>query len=106
MLVRFEPAQRAQRQLELLSGGNGLLANLARRDLDVLVGNRIDDVHGRQIAGRQLVGVQPDAHAVIACAEDLDVADSLDAEDFILKLDRGEIGEVKARRSGRPARSG
>ena len=51
LLLRFEPAERAHRQLKLLARGRRLLADLPSRDLDVLILDGVDDIHGRQIAG-------------------------------------------------------
>src|SRR5262249_48214526 len=44
---------------------------------------------------RQPVRIEPEAHAVVAGAENLDVADALAAQQLILELDRGEVTEVK-----------
>ena len=56
--------------------GDRRLADLAGGDLDVLLLDGRDHVGGRQVAGRHLLGVEPDAHAVVALAEVGDVADA------------------------------
>ena len=57
---------------------------------------------GRQISGREFVGIEPDAHAVIVRAEDEHVAGAVDPRQLVLdgqrrivgeeQLDRGSIG--------------
>ena len=72
-----QPAERAERDLELAGRRRDrLLADRAGGHLGVLLANGRDDVAGRQVARRQLAGIDPDAHAVIALAEQEDVADA------------------------------
>ena len=64
-------------------GGDGRLADLAGRHLDVLLLNGIDDVRGGQVAERHLLRVEPDAHAVVALAEVGDVAHAVEPGQFV-----------------------
>ncbi len=43
----------------------------------------------------QFVGVEPDAHGILAGAEDVDIADARHAREFILQMDRRVIGEIE-----------
>ena len=64
-----QPAQGIDGQLELLALGDGLLADLAGGDLQVLLGDGRHDVGGREPQGGQLVGIDPGPQAVVALAE-------------------------------------
>ena len=79
------------------------LVDDAGRDLHVLAAERRDHVAGGQIAERELLGIEPDAHRVVARAEDGDVADAVDAREHVLHVQRGVVGDVEqvARAVGR-----
>ena len=51
-------------------------------------------VHGGQLVVLELVGVQPDPHAVRTGADDLDLADPGETGQGILQVDHGVIGQV------------
>ena len=55
----------------------------------------LDHVAGRQVPRRQLVRVEPDAHAVVLLAEDEHVADAVHAGQRVLELDGGVIAQVE-----------
>ena len=95
LLRRFEPAERGHRVLERLALGHGGLADLARRHLDVLFLQRLDDVGGRQPARRQLFRVDPDAHAVVLLAEQGHVADPVEPGQFVLQLNGRVVAQVE-----------
>ena len=76
-----EPAERADAELVHLPRRRRRLAEAAGGDLDVLLAQRLDDVVGGQAARRQAIGVEPQAHRVLALAEDDDVADARHALD-------------------------
>ena len=80
LLGRDQAAQRAHRELELLILGHGRLADGAGGDLHVLAFHGVDDVGGVQAHRGHFVGIEPDAHAVFALAEVVDVADAVDAQ--------------------------
>ena len=73
------------------SSGDGRLADLAGGDLHVLLADRVDDVLRRQAAGLELLRVEPDPHAVVAGAEDVDVADAVDAAQLVADAQRGVV---------------
>ena len=54
-----------------------------------------DHVAGRHVPRRQLLRVEPDAHAVVARAEERDVADAGDAGQLVLDVDRGVVAQVE-----------
>ncbi len=70
----------------LLLIGRGL-ADLACGNFDVLLAECVDDVRGGEAACSQLVGIEPDAHGVLAFAEDDDVTDARDALKGIFDVD-------------------
>ena len=91
-----QPAERVDGQLELLAEGNRLLADLAGRDLQVLLADGGHDVVGGQSDGGQFLRIEPGPHAVIAFAEIGHVGDAGQAAQFVLDLDRGVIAEEDA----------
>ena len=68
-LGRDQPALRAHRVGELLARGSGLAADLAGRVHGVLLLDGVDDFRNRDPQLRQLVGLYPDAHRILARAE-------------------------------------
>ena len=56
-----------------------------------------DHVGGRELAGGQLGGIEPDAHGVLALAEDDDVADARNALQRVLHVDVEVVGDVLVR---------
>ena len=106
---RDQPAHRRERNLEGLAAGGRLLADAARRHLEVLVFQRHADVAGRQADRRHLLRVEPDPHAVVPLPDEIDVADALEPEQFVADLDRGVVGKkglVVERLSGGVFRGG
>ena len=75
--------------------GDGLLADLAGGDLQVLLGDGRHDVGGRQPQGGQLVGIEPGPQAVIALAEVGDVGDAGQPAQFVADVDRGVIAQER-----------
>src|SRR5208282_1217220 len=90
-----EPAHGAEGELELGASGRGRQTEGAGGDLDVLLADGVDDIAGGHVAGSDFVGIEPDAHAVIARAENLDVADAVEAREGVLDLEVGVVAEVK-----------
>ncbi len=72
-------------------------ADLTGRNLGVLGFDGRDDVIGRQIDGRQLFGIEPDAHGVLA-TEQLDVADAVDARNRVFDVRGDIVRNIGARR--------
>ena len=72
------------------------LADDAGGDLDVLAAKRADDLAGRQAERRCTAGIDPDAHRIVAGAENLHVADALDAGQPVADLGQRIIGDIAA----------
>ena len=90
-----EPAEGAHRVLVDLPCRDRGLADLAGRDLGVLLGDRVGDVGRGQVAEGHLAGVEPDPHAVVALAEVGDVADAREPGDLVAELDRRVVAQVE-----------
>ncbi len=71
-----QPADGVDLHLEGGAVGRRRLADLARRDLDVLLGDGVLHVDGGDAEIGELVGIEPDAHRIAPLAEDLHVADA------------------------------
>ncbi len=82
-----QTARGAHADLVRLSLTRGRVADAAGGDLNVLLAQRIDDVAGGQLARGQLGRVEPEAHRVLAFAEDHDVADAGKALERVLHVD-------------------
>ena len=79
----------------VVSAGAGWRAEDAGRDLHVLLADRPNDVGRRQPARRQPIGIEPDAHAVLARAEDLRAADAGNARELVLHPQVGEVRQIQ-----------
>ena len=88
-----QPTDRIHLQLEGRTLGCRRLADLARGDLHILLGDGILHVDRGDAQIRELVGIEPDAHRVAALAEDLDVADARQALQWINDLQVGVVAE-------------
>ena len=74
-----EPSKRLHRDLKRsLLGDRGLIEH-AGGDLDILTLQRLHDVGRGQADRLQAVGIDPDAHRIVAAAEDGDRAHPVDA---------------------------
>ena len=71
------------------------LVEFARRDLLVLLAEGGDDLGGRHVEVRKPVGIEPNAHAVFAGAENLYVADAVHSREPVLHLRDGVVGEIQ-----------
>ena len=79
------------------------LVDDAGRHLHVLAAQRGDDVAGGQIAHGELLGIEPDAHRIVARAEDGDVADAVDARQHVLHMQASRSWRCRAGRACRRA---
>ena len=89
-----QPALHIQRVLK----GRALLGQRRSADdpcsyLDVLLFDCVDDVARGHASYRELVGIEPQAHRIVAYAEDRDVADSRQPGDLILQFQRDVVTE-------------
>ena len=81
-----------------LEGGirrRGLLAERTARDLDVLLLQGTNDIGGGELIGGEPVRIEPDADRVFAGAEELDVADAVEAQQLVADADRGVVRDVE-----------
>ncbi|OLC65647.1 MAG: hypothetical protein AUH79_07285 [Betaproteobacteria bacterium 13_1_40CM_4_64_4] len=81
--------------LEVDAGGRRRLANASSRDLHVLLLQRLQDVCGGHAARGQRRRVEPDAHAVVARAEEADITHPRQPGERVLHLDGGVVAEVE-----------
>ena len=77
------------------AGGDRRLPEPAGGDLDVLLADGLDHVGGRHAQGGELLRIEPDAHAVVARAEERHVAHALDARQVVLHAERGVVAQVE-----------
>ncbi|MNM47889.1 hypothetical protein D3C81_588640 [compost metagenome] len=78
-----------------LAVGHRLGAELAGRDLHVLLAHGAHHVAGGQAARGNLVRVQPSAHGVVTTTEDLRVAHALDTCQRVLDVQAGVVAQVQ-----------
>ena len=81
-------------EFEIDGPADRLLADRPGGDLHVLFPDGVDHVSGREVSGGDLVGIEPDAHSVIARAEHLDITGAGDARQNVLDLQGGEVAEI------------
>ena len=94
LLGVLQPAERVDRVLEHLARRGRRLADLPGGDLGVLLLDGPDRITRRQVPRGQLVRVEPDAHRVVALAEEGDVPHPFEPGEFVTQLDRGVVAEV------------
>ena len=103
LLFIREPALRADR---VLKGGRAFRhrrrADDAGGDLHVLLLDRLHHILRGQPARGDLVRIEPDPHRIFARAEDIDVADAIEAREFVANLEQRVIAGEK--RVERPVR--
>ena len=73
----------------------GLGAKLAGRDLQVLLAHCAHHVARRQSARGDLVRIEPDAHRIVAGAEDQRLADARQARQLVLDLQVGVVAQIE-----------
>ena len=89
-----QPPERLHRQLERAGRHRRRLVDRAGRDLQVGRAQRGHHVVRGQAARRDLAGVEPDPHRVVARAEHVDVADAVDPRQRVLDVERRVVGDV------------
>src|SRR5262249_1615246 len=90
---RSQAALCANRVCEWLAWRNRLTSDLSRGIYCVLGLDGIDDFRNRNIEFRELIGLHPKPHGVLAGAKNLDRADSLHAQKLIVQVDVSVVGE-------------
>ena len=93
LLRRREAALRAHRVSERLSFGNRFAAHLSGGVDGVLRLDGGDNLRNGDLQLRQLVGLHPEAHGVLAGAEHLNRADALHASQLVIQVDVGVVGQ-------------
>src|SRR5262249_29770194 len=78
-----------------MPAGRGGRADAPRRDLHVLLLQGLEGVRGGHVARGQRRRIEPDAHAVVACAEEADVTHPGQPGERVLHLDGGVVAEVE-----------
>ena len=92
-LRRLQPPLRADRVGHLLPGRRRLRADLTGRIDGALLLHGAHQIGNREPERGQPVRLHPDAHRVVAGAEDADVADAPDAIQRVDDVDVGVVGE-------------
>ena len=77
--------QRRHRVLKGLPGRGWRLTDLTSRDLGILLLDRPHDVGRVEVPHRELLGVEPDPHAVVALAEERNITDTWQPRQFIVR---------------------
>src|SRR5215467_3454146 len=95
--IRFaEPARDIERILKRLAVRRRRHADLAGCHLLALLLQRLNDVLDVEPARLHLVGIEPDAHGILAGAEHGGIADAGQPRDFVLQSDGGEVAHIQA----------
>ena len=90
----FRRPSKIERRLEGLIGYRRLRDDAAR-NLRALGVDRLGDVGGRDSERRSAVGIEPDAHRILADAEKLDIADAVDALEHVDDTPQREVRDVE-----------
>ena len=69
------------------------MPDAARGRLQVLLLDGGDDVRGREAELGELVGVEPDAHAVVGAAEEVDLGDAGNAQQLVAQVDAAVVDQ-------------
>ena len=88
----MKPAGGADTELIRLPFRRRRIADASSRDVDVLLAQRVDDVAGGQLPRGETHRIEPDAHRVLALAEDDDVGDAGHTLQRILDVDVQVVG--------------
>ncbi len=91
-----QSAQRIDGELIGLTCRHRRLPNLTSRHLDILLADRGNHVLGREVAGLELVGVEPDPHAVVGPTEHDHFADPVEPCQFVLDVLVRVVGKKQA----------
>ena len=90
-----EAAQGLDIELKVAAAPGRRLVEDARGDLHVLRLQRADDLSGHEVARRDLVGVEPDPHRIVAGAEDPHITDAVELRQLVLHLQCRVIRDVE-----------
>jgi len=91
-----KPSDRTHAHLIGLSRGQRRLPDLSRRDLHVLLLQRVNNGRSRKAALGQLRRIEPQPHGIFALAKNNDVADPVHALQRILDVDVDVVAQEQA----------
>ena len=95
LLLIEQTALRADRELKILAGRDGRLADRAGGYLKVLLADGAHDIPGRHVARREFLRIEPDAHRVITRSKHRHISDARDARELIFHLQKCVVAEVE-----------
>ena len=95
LFILRQTAQRCHRELKNLIFRSRGLTNLARRDLNVLLFNRLNHILGGEATDCQTLRIKPDSHAIIPLSQKGDVPHTGQSGKFIPQLNGGVIAEIE-----------
>src|SRR5215217_2844962 len=90
---RDQTAGRAESFSELLILRCRRSANFSRGSLKVLLFDGANDVGRREPQLGEAIGFDPDAHAVVGAAKEIDLRDTRNAKDLIAQVDAGVVNQ-------------
>ena len=94
LLLALQAALRVDRELQVDAGQARRRADDAGRGLHVLRADLAHDVARRQAALRDLLRIEPDAHRIVAGAEQLHLADAVDARQPVLDVEQRVVAQI------------
>ena len=95
LLILSQAAEGRHGILKNLAVGSRRLTDLSGGDLGILLFDGMHDVGRCQVAGRHTIGIEPDAHAVVALAHEGNIADTCEAREFVSQLNGRIVAEVE-----------
>ena len=94
LLLGLQPSLRVDGELQVEPGFARRGADHAGRRLHVLRPDLAHHVGGRQATLGDLLRIEPDPHRIVAGAEQLNLADALDARQPVLDVEHGVVAQV------------
>ncbi len=91
----MQAALRVDRKLQIESGLVRRCADHAGGGLHVLRADFVDDVGGGEAALGDLLRIEPDPHRIVARAEQLHLADALDAREPVLDVQHRVVAQIR-----------
>src|SRR5262249_15115314 len=90
-----EPAWFLRGERDGLPLGDRRLPDLAGPDRRLGLADRLGHVSGRQLACRELLGIEPDTQGLVPLAETDGLTGARKTHQFVLDLDAGVVAEVE-----------
>src|SRR6516225_394435 len=95
LLGRGQPAERFDIDLVGFVTRGWRLIEDTGRDLQILCAQRREHLIGTEVVCRDSVGIEPDAHGVLAGALELDIADTVQAREHVLHVQGCVVRQVQ-----------